>query len=264
MRLRDKEVKMPQSYDVSLVGRVALVTGAARNLPAVITREFVEAGAAVAIADMAFEDAATSLAEEIRHAGGRTAFFLADVSQREQVERLVNQVTEVLGEVDILINGAGPFAMDPFENLAEAVWDRVMDANLKAVYLLSRQVAPLMAEKGWGRIINISASSADIRNHSVYGLAKSALRFLTESLALELGPAITVNAIAPGQIKESAPDISEFDPTFVERAIKWTPTGRLVTRRELARMMVLFCSPAFDSVTGQTLVMDGGWGIPRW
>jgi NAD(P)-dependent dehydrogenase (short-subunit alcohol dehydrogenase family) len=83
-------------------------------------------------------------------------------------------------------------------------------------------------------------------------------------LAAELGPAITVNAIAPGQIAESAPDISEFDPTFIERALQWTPTGRLVTRREIARMMLLFCSPAFDSVTGQTLVMDGGWGIPRW
>ena len=255
---------MSQSFNVSLDEHVALVTGAARNLPAVVARQFAQAGAAVAIVDVAFEDEANRLAEEIRQKGGRAEVFLADVSQRDQVEGLTNQVVERLGPIDILINGAGPFAMAPFKDLPEEDWDRVMDANLKAIYLLARQVAPMMIEKGWGRIINVSAGSADLRNHSVYGLAKSAVRFLTEALALELGPAITVNAIAPGQIAESAPDISEFDPTFIERAIKWTPTGRLVTRPEITRMMLLFCSPAFDAVTGQTLVMDGGWGIPRW
>lgn len=255
---------MSQSFNVSLDEHVALVTGAARNLPAVVARQFAEAGAAVAIVDVAFEDEANRLAEEIGQQGGRAEVFMADVSQRDQVESLTNQVVERLGPIDILINGAGPFAMAPFKDLPEGDWDRVTDANLKAIYLLTRQVAPMMIEKGWGRIINVSAGSADIRNHSVYGLAKSAVRFLTEVLALELGPAITVNAIAPGQIAESAPDISEFDPTFIERAIKWTPTGRLVARPEIARIMLLFCSPAFDSVTGQTLVMDGGWGIPRW
>lgn len=255
---------MPETFNVSLDERVTLVTGAARNLPAVVAREFAQAGAAVAIVDVAFEDEANRLAEEIQQNGGRADVFMADVSRRDQIEDLANQVVKRLGPIDILINGAGPFAMAPFKDLPEEDWDRVMDANLKAVYLLTRQVAPVMIEKGWGRVINVSAGSADIRNHSVYGLAKSAVRFLTESLALELGPAITVNAIAPGQIAESAPDISEFDPTFIERAIKWTPTGRLVTRQEIARMMLLFCSPAFDAVTGQTLVMDGGWGLPRW
>jgi NAD(P)-dependent dehydrogenase (short-subunit alcohol dehydrogenase family) len=255
---------MAQTIEISLEGRVALVTGAARNLPAVIAREFAEAGAAVAINDVANEEQARALAGEVRDHGGRAEVFMADVSRWPPVVSLVERVQQTFGPIDILINGAGPFAMDPFKDLPEVDWDRVMDANLKAVYMLSHHVAPGMTARGWGRIINISAGSADIRNHSVYGLAKSAVRFLTESLAAELGPAITVNAIAPGQIAESAPDISAFDPTFVERAIQWTPTGRLVTRREIARVMLLFCSPAFDSVTGQTLVMDGGWGIPRW
>lgn len=255
---------MSQSIEISLEGRVALVTGAARNLPAVIAREFARAGASVAINDVTNEDQAWALAKEIQEHGGQAKVFMADVSQGEAVQSLVTQVQQTLGPVEILINGAGPFAMDPFKDLTESNWDRVMDANLKAIYLLSQQVAGGMTARGWGRIINISAGSADIRNHSVYGLAKSAVRFLTQELAVELGPAITVNAIAPGQIAESAPDISEFDPTFIERAIQWTPTGRLVTRREIAHMMLLFCTPAFDSVTGHTLVMDGGWGIPRW
>jgi len=252
------------TYDVSLAGHVALVTGAARNLPAVVAAEFAAAGAAVAINDVANQDQAEVLAASIRAKGGRASVFMADVADRAQLAHLVAEVENKLGTVDILVNGAGPFAMDPFPELPEADWDRVMDANLKAVYMLAGLVAPGMRAKGWGRIINISAGSADLRNHSIYGLAKWGIRHLTESLALELGPEITVNAISPGQIAESAPDISEFDPTFVERAIAWTPVGRLVTRLEIAQMMVLMCSPMFDIITGETLRMDGGWGIPRW
>jgi len=252
------------TYDVSLAGHVALVTGAARNLPAVVAAEFAAAGASVAINDVANQDQAEGLAASIRAKGGRASVFMADVADRAQLAHLVAEVENKLGTVDILVNGAGPFAMDPFPDLPEADWDRVMDANLKAVYMLAGLVAPGMRAKGWGRIINISAGSADLRNHSIYGLAKWGIRHLTESLALELGPEITVNAISPGQIAESAPDISEFDPTFVERAIAWTPVGRLVTRLEIAQMMVLMCSPMFDIITGETLRMDGGWGIPRW
>ncbi len=253
-----------QTYDLSLADHVVLVTGAARNLPAVIGSEFAAAGAAVAINDVAHQDQAKALAAFIEDEGGRAAVFMADVADHEQSVRLIDRVQNELGTVDILINGAGPFAMDPFPQLPEADWDRVMDANLKAIYMLAGLVAPGMKARGWGRIINISAGSADLRNHSIYGLAKWGVRHLTESLALELGPEITVNAISPGQIAESAPDISEFDPTFVDRAIAWTPVGRLVTRPEIARLMVLMCSPIFDMVTGETLRMDGGWGIPRW
>jgi NAD(P)-dependent dehydrogenase (short-subunit alcohol dehydrogenase family) len=252
------------TYDLSLADRTALVTGAARNLPAAIAAEFAAAGAAVAINDLANQAQAEALAASINDRGGRAAVFMADVADREQAARLVKAVENELGTVDILINGAGPFAMDPFPPRPEADWDRVMDANLKAVYMLSGLVAPGMKAKGWGRIINVSAGSADLRNHSIYGLSKWGIRHLTESLALELGPEITVNAISPGQIAESAPDISEFDPTFIDRAIAWTPVGRLVTRPEIARLMVLICSPLFDIVTGETLRMDGGWGIPRW
>src|SRR5437879_2730973 len=82
------------------------------------------------------------------------------------------------------------------------------------------------------------------------GLSKEAIIFLTEELALELGPEVTVNAVAPGQIAESADDIAEFDPTFVERAVRHTPAGRLVTRAEVAAIVAMLCSPAFDMVTG--------------
>jgi NAD(P)-dependent dehydrogenase (short-subunit alcohol dehydrogenase family) len=121
-----------------------------------------------------------------------------------------------------------------------------------------------MRDRGWGRIVNVSAGSAYLRNHSVYGLAKNGVIFLTEELALELGPAVTVNAVAPGQIEESAADIGEIDPTFVERAVRHTPARRLVTRPEVAAIVALMCSPAFDMVTGVTLPVDGGWRFNRF
>jgi len=125
-------------------------------------------------------------------------------------------------------------------------------------------VVPAMRAAGWGRIVLLSAGSAALRNHSIYGLAKQAVEFLTEELALELGPEITVNAVAPGQIAESADDIAEFDAGFVERAIAHTPAGRLVTREEVAELVALLCGPAFDMVTGATLPIDGGWRLPRF
>lgn len=250
--------------DNFLAGKVVLITGAARNLGAVIATEFASHGARVAISDRQLTEEAVKRAEALNRGPGQAANFVCDVSEPAQIRRLVEQVTERFGPVDVMINNAGPFAMDPFLKLRVEDWDQVMDANLRAIYLFAQQVAPGMNERGWGRIINVSAGSADIRNHSVYGLAKAAVRFLTEALALELRPGVTVNAIAPGQIAESAPDISAYDPTFVGRAIGLTPTGRLVSRVEIAQMMVRLCSPAFDMVTGVTIPMDGGWRLPRF
>lgn len=149
-------------------------------------------------------------------------------------------------------------------DLPEQTWDLVMNANVKATYLASRLVAPGMRAAGWGRIVNLAAGSQHLRNHSVYGLAKNAVSFLTEELAVELGPEITVNAISPGQIEESAADIEEFDPTFVPRTLETTPVGRMVRRGEVADMAVLLCTPAFDTVTGATIPMDGGWRFYRF
>jgi NAD(P)-dependent dehydrogenase (short-subunit alcohol dehydrogenase family) len=250
--------------DPDLAGKVVLITGAARNLGAVVAAEFAARGARVAVSDREFAPGARERVAELGQAPGQALCYDCDVSDPAQITRLVEQVQAGLGPVDILINNAGPFAMDPFLSLKVEDWDRVMNANLRAAYLLAQQVAPGMNARGWGRIINISAGSAFLRNHSVYGLAKAAIMFLTEALAIELKPGVTVNAIAPGQIAESAPDISEFDPTFVERAIKITPTGRLVARADVARMMLALCTPAFDMVTGLTLPLDGGARLPRF
>jgi NAD(P)-dependent dehydrogenase (short-subunit alcohol dehydrogenase family) len=253
-----------RANELTLSGKVALVTGAARNLPAVIAQELAAAGAAVAVHDRFLDEDLCEVARAIARTGSRELAVEGDVCSQDQMRAMVARVQGELGTINILVNGVGPFAGGPFLELSEGDWDRVMDANLKAVYLLTQLVAPAMKKVGWGRIINFSAGSADYRSASVYGLAKNALRYLTECLAVELGPSITVNAISPGQIIESAPDVAVYDSTLVARATQHTPTGRLVSRQEVAQMVVLLCSSAFDSITGQTIRMDGGWSIPHW
>ncbi len=118
-----------------------------------------------------------------------------------------------------------------------------------------------MERAGWGRIVNVGATSAFVRSHSVYGLAKAALLHLTESLALELAPAVTVNAVVPSQIASARTDGM---PAYKAAAIGATPLGRLVTEAEIARMVALLCSADFDFVTGRAIVMDGGRTLPAF
>jgi NAD(P)-dependent dehydrogenase (short-subunit alcohol dehydrogenase family) len=148
--------------------------------------------------------------------------------------------------------------------MTETEWDSVWDANVKATYLAVKEVIPGMRAAGWGRIINLSAVSAYVRNRSIYGLAKSAIVTLTEQLALELAPEITVNALAPGQILESLEDLGEFSTDWAKQVTARTPAGRLVTRAELAELVYSLCTPAFAMVTGVTIPVDGGLRLPRF
>jgi NAD(P)-dependent dehydrogenase (short-subunit alcohol dehydrogenase family) len=249
--------------DRFLEGKAALVTGASRNLGAVIAERLAEHGAAVAVNYHASAEAAEELVERLqKETGGKHVAIQADIQQPAEIRRLAETAAEALGgRVDVLVNNAGPFSMTPYAELPESDWDHIWDVNVKAAYLASQCVASGMKEAGWGRIVNVSAASSVLRNHSIYGLAKDALIFLTEELAVELGPEVTVNAVAPGQIIESAADIAEFDPTFVDRAIEATPAGRLVTRREVADVVGALCSPLFAVVTGATIPVDGGFHL---
>ena len=248
-----------------LKGKTALVTGSSRNLGAAIARELAARGARLVVTYHRSRSAADALVAEMRRVTGVQHLLVGgDVSTGAGARAVAEEAVNQSGRIDVLINNTGPFSMDPFATLVEEEWDRILDANLKAAYLCSQVVVPGMRQAGWGRIVNVSAGSAYIRNHSVYSLAKAALVTLTEELALELGPEITVNAIAPGQIAESAADIAEFDPTFVERSIEWTPLKRLVTRLEVATIVAELCGPRFAMVTGATIPIDGGWRLSRF
>jgi NAD(P)-dependent dehydrogenase (short-subunit alcohol dehydrogenase family) len=246
-------------------GKTALVTGASMNLGAVTARTLAAHGAIVAVNFLDTEPEPRDLLADLRAFGQPAHMIPGDLSKGDVVRSVAAEAVDKLGgKIDILVNNAGPFNADPFALLAERAWDRIMNVNLKAAYLATQVVVPGMREAGWGRIINMAAGSAFIRNHGVYGLAKGAVILLTEALALELGPEITVNAIAPGQIAESGPDISAIDPTFVDRAIAHSPGGRLVTRREVADLIIWLCSTAADMITGHTIPIDAGWRFNRF
>jgi NAD(P)-dependent dehydrogenase (short-subunit alcohol dehydrogenase family) len=247
--------------DQPLNGHVAVVTGASHGTGVDIARAFADAGARVAVHYRSDRAAADAVASSIRDAGGEARAFQADVARMDDVRRLVADVRVGLGAPTIVVNNAGPFNDRPFAELPESEWDYVMSANLKAVYLIAQLVAPDMRRAGWGRIVNVGATSGLVRSHGVYGLAKAALLHLTQSLALELAPDITVNAVVPSQIASARTDGM---PQYKSAAIAGTPLGRLVTQAEIAQLAVRLCSPEFDFVTGQAIVMDGGRTLPRF
>lgn len=250
-----------------LKGKIVLITGAYQNLGAVTAETMAEIGADVVVNDLPGDQMSLigeQLVSRLKAYGVRAEAVAADLRSSAEIQRLCRHIIEKWGRVDILVNNAGPFNLDPFLRLKEEDWDCIMDVNLKAVYLLTQMLTPVMKKNGWGRIINMCAGSAFVRNHGIYGLAKAGVQFFTESLALELGPEVTVNAVAPGQIDESLPVIERYDPTFGERYRNRAPLKALVKRKDIARLIVKLCTPCFDCVTGITLRADGGAEIARF
>jgi NAD(P)-dependent dehydrogenase (short-subunit alcohol dehydrogenase family) len=240
-------------------GMVCLVTGASRTLGAAIACRLALGGAHVAVNYHRSLVAARSLCDELSSLGVRALPVQADVADPDQALALVETTWNVLGAVDLLVNNVGPYVDTPFRDLPLADFDAVMAGNVRATFVLAQAVGNRMAARGRGHIINIAATDIYHRSHSVYGLAKAGVIHLTEALALELAPSVRVNAIAPDLIADN----EDMEADFVRRSVAATPLGRLVTRQEIAEMVHALCTPTFDMVTGQTIVMDGGRTIPR-
>ena len=236
-----------------------MITGASRGLGAEIARTMARYGAMVAVNYRHSEDAAQALCDEINTEGALAMPFQADVSDPADVVRLVAAAWETLGPIDVLVNSAGPYVDTPFLALSVADFDYVMATNVRASFLVTQAVGQRMKARGHGQVINIAATDAFHRSHSVYGLAKAGVVYLTEALARELAPEVRVNALAPDLIADN----EGMEDAFVDQAVTATPLQRLVSRAEVAEMVCLLCTPAFAIMTGQTIVMDGGRSIPR-
>jgi NAD(P)-dependent dehydrogenase (short-subunit alcohol dehydrogenase family) len=242
-----------------LHGKNCLVTGASRGLGVTIARTLAGQGAAVAVHYNHSAAAAVDLCAELAAKGARAVPVQADLLDAGAIAQLVAAVEAQLGPIDILVNNVGPYVDTPFLDLPLADFDLVMAGNVRATFLLTQRVGRAMRARGAGRIVNLAATDYRHRSHSVYGLAKAGVVYLTEALALELAPAVPVFAVAPDLIADN----EDMAPDFVARAVAATPMGRLVTRAEVANLVALLCSPACDMLTGQTVVMDGGRSIPR-
>ncbi len=256
---QNRSHSMDARLTTALTGKVCLITGASRGLGVTIALTLAGYGAAVAVHYNHSARAAEALCGEVAARGGTALAVQANLLHAEAVETLATTVSEQLGPIDLLVNNVGPYVDTPFLDLSLTDFDHVMHGNVRATFLLSQCVGRQMRKRNSGRIINIAATDYRHRSHSVYGLAKGGVIYLTEALALELAPTVPVFALAPDLIADN----EDMTPDFVGRAVAATPMHRLVTRREVAEMVALLCTPAFDMMTGQTLVMDGGRTLPR-
>jgi NAD(P)-dependent dehydrogenase (short-subunit alcohol dehydrogenase family) len=248
--------------NLSLKGKVALVTGGSRGIGKGIALMFAEAGADVAICSRHLDELEVA-AEEIRKLGRRALAVRADVTVKADVDNLIEKTVAEFGGIDILVNNAGTVIVKPLPEYAEEDWDRVLNTNLKSCYLCARAVSLKMIErqKG-GNIINI-ASTRGIEaatGRIGYSVSKSAVFMLTRVLALELvGYGIRANSIAPGYVQTKLTEFLWKDPKIAAETVARVPMKRWGTVTDIASAALFLASDASSYMTGQAVVVDGGW-----
>jgi NAD(P)-dependent dehydrogenase (short-subunit alcohol dehydrogenase family) len=239
-------------------GKVAIVTGGAQGIGRAIAEALAREGARIVIADLR---GAEEAAEAFPDALGVTA----DVADEASVQRLADEVVERCGAIDVLVNNAGLYAsleMRPFDQIPLDEWRKVMDVNVASMFLMCRQVVPLMRERGGGKIVNIS-SGTPFRGVPFllhYVTSKGAIVAFTRALAKEVGKdGVLVNCVAPGFTMSAG---VEAHPEVVEKLRDVSVSARTLQRdqvpEDVVGAVVYLCGPGSDFVTGQTIVIDGG------
>jgi NAD(P)-dependent dehydrogenase (short-subunit alcohol dehydrogenase family) len=247
-----------------LAGKRALVTGGASGIGRATALLFAREGAAVAVADVN-QAAGQAVAQEIERAGGEALFLRCDVTREKDCRRAVERTVAKFGGLDILFNGAGIIRRATVLETSEQEWDRVMEVNLKSIYLLSRHAIPIMAEAGGGAIVNVSSGWGLVggRQAAAYCASKGAVILLTKAMALDHGPQkIRVNCICPGDtdtgmLREEARQLGQPEEAFLSEAAE-RPLGRVGRPEEVARAALFLASEQASFVTGTSLVVDGG------
>jgi 3-oxoacyl-[acyl-carrier protein] reductase len=236
-----------------LAGKVALVTGGSRGIGRAIAVALAEAGADVAVNYRTRKRDADQVRALVEEAGQRCVTVRADVSAAAEVARMVESVEGALGPVAILVNNAGIVRPQPVHEISEADWDQILDVNLKSVFLVTQAVLPGMRAAGWGRIVNLSSTAAQVGGiiGPHYAASKAGILGLTHAYAALLaGEGITVNAIAPALIET---EMIAGNPKAQPERI---PVGRFGTVGEVAAVAVMLARNAY--VTGQTVNVNGG------
>ena len=244
--------------------RVAIVTGAARGIGAATARKLAADGLAVAALDL---DASTcaGTVDAITAAGGRAMALGADVSQADQVEAAVGKVAADLGPPAILVNNAGIIRDNLLFKMTEDDWDAVLGVHLRGAFLMSRAAQKHMVDQRYGRIVNLSSSSAlGNRGQVNYSAAKAGMQGFTKTLAIELGPfGITANAVAPGFIATdmtaaTAARIGMSFEAFQQAAASQIPVRRIGQVEDVANVISFLCSEGAGFVSGQVIYVAGG------
>jgi 3-oxoacyl-[acyl-carrier protein] reductase len=246
---------------MNLSDKVAIVTGAGRGIGHAIALKLAEDGATVAVSDILAKEA-EAVAGEIKAAGGKSLAVMADVSLAADVTRLVEAAIKACGRIDILVNNAGIARDKLLVRMSEEDWDRVLDVDLKSVFLCTKAVLRPMLKQRWGRIISLSSIAGVTGNpgQANYASAKAGVIGFTRTVAREVGShSITVNAVTPGFIEtEMTRQIAEEQRQEIKKLI---PLNRSGTPRDVAEAVAFLASEEAGYITGQVLGVNGGMAI---
>lgn len=249
--------------------RVAWVTGAGKGIGAAIARALGRAGLRVAVSARTAADI-ERVAESIRAEGGAALAVPCDVTMPASIAATVTRIRESFGPITVLVNNAGAAESHKFLGHDDALWQRMIDVNLNSVYYVTKAVAPMMVEAGWGRIINIAsiAAKTGAKYIAAYTASKHAVLGLTRALAAEFAAQhITVNAVCPGYVdtpmtERSVANIAartKLSEAEARAALERTsPQNRLITPEEVAHVVVMLVGEDARGITGQAINVDGG------
>lgn len=249
--------------DLSLAGKVAVVTGAARGIGRAVASVLARQGAFVMLTDLA--DGTGELeaaADAIRQAGGRATTFGGDVRNRAEVQACIDATLVQTGRLDILVNVAGIHLYPaPLLKVDESAWDRVFDINLKGPLFFCQAAVPHLVRQGGGSVINIASDSAFdvIADEGAYGISKLALVRLSAYLAKEVaGTGVRVNSLAPGWVKTRLTEFVREDAAVAEAALQGIPARRFAEPEDIAGVVLFLASNLASYVNGHCIVVDGG------
>ena len=248
------------SMSDELEGKVSLVTGGSGDIGSAIAKRLGQSGAHVVITYVGAEDLASQTVDEIKAEGGNASALRLDQRDPNEIEAIITQISQDQGRLDILVNNAAWNIGIPFPNLEELtaeIWDRVLETNLRAPFLLARAAASLLKADGGGHIVNISSAGGISPGSSsiAYSSSKAGLNHLTRCLAVAMSPDVAVNCVAPGLV-ENTRMANRLPDAVSNAARKQAILGKVGQTEDIAEQVLTFVTST--SVTGQTIVIDGG------